>query len=335
MSQPPPPLPPAAEPVEQALAGVLSPPRRGLEALARRVLRLLAPILLAAAAAVLWREFHHLRLAEVTQAMAAWGPGRIFVATILSILSFALMGAIEWVGLRWTGAQVPWLPAMGVSFIANAVAHSIGANLLVSGAIRARLYERYGVNLIQTAGATLFAAMSFAVGISALSGAGLLLASPDDLAATAIPPNLARALGGALVAFVTLYVAACGLRRRPLTAFGRSLTLPSFADALVQLVTGVVDNGVAAAILWVLLPAHAAGFGVFVGAYAVACVAGLASSVPGGAGVFESALATLLPAIGHAALAAAFLGFRLLYYLAPLALAAIALGADTLRPRKA
>jgi uncharacterized membrane protein YbhN (UPF0104 family) len=72
----------------------------------------------------------------------------------------------------------------------------------------------------------------------------------------------------------------------------------------------------------------------FVGAYAVACIVGLVSSVPGGAGVFESAMAALLPGVAPAALAAAFLGYRLAYYLLPLMLAALVLAADMLRTRR-
>ncbi|MFI4950356.1 MAG: hypothetical protein ACHP7A_04895, partial [Caulobacterales bacterium] len=98
---------------------------------------------------------------------------------------------------------------------------------------------------------------------------------------------------------------------------------------------GVVDNGIAAAILWILLPHGGPNYVTFVGAYAVACIVGLASSVPGGAGVFESAMAALLPAVEPAALAAAFLGYRLAYYILPLILAALALAADTLRRRRA
>ena len=208
------------------------------------------------------------------------------------------------------------------SFLANAIAHAIGANLLISGAIRARFYDRYGVSLTQVAGTTLFAALAFGVGLAALSGGGLLLASSAELDATAITPLVARCLGGALVAGALGYVVLCALRRRPITAFGRSVALPSFKDALAQLVLGVVDNGIAAAILWILLPHGGPNYVTFVGAYAVACIVGLASSVPGGAGVFESAMMTLLPQANTAALAAAFLGYRLAYYILPILAAA-------------
>ena len=295
---------PAPEPVEVELANALPPPRHRLTRVVHTALRVVPVILLIAAGWVLWREFHHLSFAAVTAAMAGWGLQAIILALVLSVVSFALMGAIEWVGLRWTGAHVPLGPTQMGSFLANAIAHAIGANLLISGAIRARFYERYGVSLTQVAGTTLFAAMSFGVGLSALSGAGLVLASQADLAHTAIPPMVGRALGWTLLAGSAGYVVLCAVRRRPITGFGRSVTLPSLRDALAQLVLGVVDNGIAAAILWILLPAGGPSYITFVGAYAVACIAGLISSVPGGAGVFESAMAALLPGVEPAALAA-------------------------------
>ena len=78
-----------------------------------------------------------------------------------------------------------------------------------------------------------------------------------------------------------------------------------------------------------LLPHGAVSYQSFVGAYAVATVVGLISSVPGGAGVFESAISTLLPGVAAAPLAAAFLGYRLAFYLLPLVIAAVWLAIDT------
>lgn len=322
----------APEPVEVEPAPALpAPAHPRLTRWVHLALRIVPPVMLLAAVWVLWREFHHLSFTAVSAAMAGWGLRSIVLAIVLSAVSFLLMGAIEWVGLRWTGARVPFGATQLGSFMANAIAHAIGANLLISGAIRARFYDRYGVGLTQVAGTTLFAAMSFGVGLSALSGVGLLFASHADLARTAIPPAVGRGLGLALLAVAAGYVVLCGVRRRPITALGRSVTLPSLRDAVTQLALGLVDNGIAAAILWILLPAAGPGYVTFVGAYAVACIAGLASSVPGGVGVFESAMAALLPGIEPAALAAAFLGYRLAYYILPLVLAALALAGETLR----
>jgi glycosyltransferase 2 family protein len=319
------------EPVEAEPAHATPASHLRLRRWIHLALRIVPPVMLVAAVWVLWREFHRLSFAEVSRHMADWGLHSIALALALAVMSFLLMGAIEWVGLRWTGARVPFAATQMGSFLANAIAHAIGANLLISSAIRARFYDRYAVSLTQVAGTTVFAAAAFGVGLSTLSGAGLLLASRADLAHTAIPPMVGRALGVTLLALSAGYVVLCAVRRRPLTAFGRSITLPSLGDALSQLVLGVVDNAIAAAILWILLPSAGPSYVTFVGAYAVACIVGLASSVPGGAGVFESAMAALLPGVEPAALAAAFLGYRLAYYILPLILAALALGFETVR----
>ncbi len=325
---------PAPKPVEVELSGAPPPPRHRLAKVTHTALRVVPVLLLIAAAWVLWREFHKLSFEAVAHAVAGWGATAVGLALALSVASFLLMAVIEWVGLRWAGARISLGPVLLGSFLANAIAHAIGANLLISGAIRARTYDRYGVTLTQVAATTVFAAASFGVGLAALSGGGLLLASRAELGATAITPTVARALGVVLLVGALGYVVLCALRRRPFTAFGRSVTLPDVWDAIAQLVLGVVDNGIAAAILWILLPAHGPSYVTFVGAYAVACIAGLISSVPGGAGVFESAMAALLPSVEVAAMAAAFLGYRLTFYILPLIIAALALAADTIRHRK-
>ena len=301
----------------------------------RRVLHLIPLVPLVAAGMVLWREFRHLSFSEIAMAMGDWGYVRVAGAVALAAFSFWLMGVVEWLGLRWAGVRVPWIPSIGVSFLANAIAHAVGANLLVSGALRARLYDRYGVSLAQVAATTLFGGMSFAVGIGMLGGCGLALSPPEQITATAIPLGLARLVGWGLISASAGYVVLCALRRAPLRAFGRRLALPSAGAALGQLVVGVVDNGVAAAIIWMLLPAGDVPYQTFVGAYAVAAVAGLVSTVPAGAGVFEGSISTLLPQAEGAPLAAAFLGYRLAYYLLPLIVACAALAIHTLRRRAA
>jgi uncharacterized membrane protein YbhN (UPF0104 family) len=329
---------PAADPTQaEALRAKVQGAQAAPSARSRKIrlaLRIVPVALLAAAAWVLWREFHKLSWDAVGHAIAGWGTTAIVLALVLSAASFVLMAIIEWVGLRWAGARVPIRTVALGSFLANAIAHAIGANLIVSGAIRARTYDRHGATLAQVAGATVFAAASFGVGLAALSGGGLLLASSAELDATAITPLVARSLGVALVAGALGYVVLCALVRRPITVFKRSITLPDVWDAIAQLVLGVVDNGIAAAILWILLPSAGPSYVTFVGAYAVACIVGLVSSVPGGAGVFESAMAALLPSVDAAALAAAFLGYRLAFYILPLMIAFLALAIDAIRHRK-
>lgn len=169
--------------------------------LRRWLVRVIPLVLLVAAGVVLWREFRHISPAEIAQAMRAWGDRDIVAALLLTTVSFVLMGVVEWLGLRWVGVKMPWGPTMGGSFLANAIAHALGANLLVAGAVRVRIYDRFGVKLSQIAAATLFHGVSFAVGISALGGAGLLLAGREHLAVTSIATYSARTFGALLILF--------------------------------------------------------------------------------------------------------------------------------------
>jgi uncharacterized membrane protein YbhN (UPF0104 family) len=312
------------EDVEEELAAALPETQgsRFFPMIRRLAYHLLAFILLGAAAYMLWREFHEIRLSQIADAMRAWGWDSVLAALSLSAASFLLMGIVEWMGLAG-------------SFIASAIAHTLGANLIVSGAVRARYYAKHGISLRQVAATTLFHGFSFTVGISTLAGLSLLLARSRDIATVSRIANpVADWLGVVLLLGVSGYVVLCAVLHRPLSGFGHSVKLPSVRVALAQLAIGALDNAVAAAIIWTLLPPHSVGYFTFVGAYAPSVVVGLVSHVPGGVGVFEGSLSTLLKGIEPAGLAAAFLGYRLFFFLLPLAIAGLALAADTVHQRQ-
>jgi uncharacterized membrane protein YbhN (UPF0104 family) len=326
-----------AEDVEEELAAALpqTQGRRFFPLIGEAAWHLVAVLLFAGAAWILWREFRTISPESLMAAISAWGGRAVAEALALSATSFLLMGCVEWLGLRWAGARIRVRSALAGSFIASAIAHSLGANLIVSGAVRARWYARYGVTLRQVAAATLFHGFSFTVGLSTLAGVSLLAAGRHDIArASRIANPVADSLGVLLLAGVAGYVALCAVMHdRPLRGFGHSVKLPSVRVALAQMTLGAVDNAVAAAIIWTLLPAGAVEFFTFVASYAPSVVVGLISHVPGGVGVFEGSLSTLLKGLEPAALAAALLGYRLFFFVIPLLLAGLALALDAMRER--
>lgn len=326
---------PGLEDLEEDLAAALPETQgsRFFPLIKRWALHVVPFLLLGAAVLVLWREFRDVSPAEVGAAMRAWGYLDVALALVLSAASFTLMGVVEWFGLRWAGARLPVAPALWGSFLANAIGHTLGANLLVSGAVRARFYNRFGVSLKQVAATTVFHGVSFAVGLSALAGVSLLAAEGHHNAATRIAGPVADSLGILLLGAVATYVALCANLKQPLRAFGYRLKLPSWRVALAQMGLGAFDNAVAAGIIWTLLPEGSVGYFSFVGAYAPSVVVGLISHVPGGVGVFEGSMSALLASVPPAPLAAGFLGYRLAFFLLPLLIAGIALTADAMRRR--
>lgn len=288
--------------------------------------------LLSWAAVVLWRELHDLDPHEVAAHMRAWGTWRIALAIVLAAASFALVAAVEWLGLRWSGAPLPWRTAALRSFMVNGLIHSLGANVVVATLARSWIYRRAGLRLLKSATTTAFAAMTLACGLAVMVGAGLLSASPAQLQAIRLGVSEARGAGVLLFAAVAGYVVVCAAF--PSARLFGEVHLPRFGYAVAQVVIGVVDNAVSAGLLWLLIGRDAPPYPAFVVAYALAYLAGLLSSVPGGAGVFEAALILFLPQTHRTPLVAGFMGFRLIFYLLPLVLALALIGLELLRPHR-
>lgn len=299
----------------------------------RWAVRLAPVVLLAVAGWVMWREFRHVDPARIVDHIDHWGWGRIAFAGAMTAASFGLLAVMEWLGLRWAGARVPFSAVALGSFCANGIAHVTGTAVLVAGAVRYRLYGRHGANFSQVAETTVFCIVGYSIGITELVGLSLLTAPDLGGAALRLSPLLTRSLGLALAAGPFAYVLACDRLRAPIRLLGREYRLPSTRMALAQLVIGLVDNVAVAAVIWVLIPPGLVSFPAFSAAYAAATVTGVASAVPAGAGVFESAILALLPALPRDVLAAAFLGNRIIYYLGPLIVAGVILVQAGLVPR--
>jgi uncharacterized membrane protein YbhN (UPF0104 family) len=288
-------------------------------------IRYLPPLLAVLAAFVLWREIHGLTLDQIAAAIAQWSPRRIALALALVITSFSLLALNEQIALRWAGAKVKLTSGLTASFIAHALAINLGLGMLAGGAMRASVFTRYGVNLVQVAKLTAYGTSTFSLGVATLGGLSLLQAGPSATAALNLSPLAGQALGYVLVAVPILYVLACWLAPDGMTVFGHEFRPPRPPIALAQICFGMTDVALGAALFWTLLGPAAPKYTAFLTIYLIGLVSGLVSGVPGGMGVFESAMLLLLPSGNRGALAATLLGFRLFYYILPLAPAMVLL----------
>jgi len=286
----------------------------------------IAPFLLIVIAAfVLWRALHGLSPARILAAVGRWSGARIATAAGLVACGYALLATNEQFALRWAGARVRLRDGMLASFITYAFANNLGMGVLMGGALRAGVYTRHDVGLTQVAQLTFYGLVTYSMGAAALCGFSFLTAPGAAFSALNLSVEAGRAIGGLLAAAPCAYVLACLLLRGKVTLFGRTLQLPSLRLAVLQLAFGICDVAVNAAVIWTLLGAAAPRYATFLGGYLVSVVAGLVSGVPGGVGVFESVMLTLLPGVDRASMTAALLGYRLFFYLAPLSIAALAL----------
>jgi phosphatidylglycerol lysyltransferase len=286
--------------------------------------RRLAPfILLLVAGLMVRRDLASLDPIKIGAALEDWGLPRVIGAAALTVASFVVMTAAEWLGLRWAQAKVPLRTVLVGSFSANAFGHVLGYAPLVGGAVRLRLYARAGASLLQVGQVSAFCSLSSGLGLAAL--AGLSLIAHPDLSVPGLSRHfeLGSTLGIALTAIPILYVIACAIFTRAFKIASHEVTLPSPGIALAQVALGLADMALTGMLVWLLLDSPAIGFAAFAPSYVIATLAGVVSGVPGGAGVFEGVVIALLPDLAQAPLVAALLGYRLIYYLVPLAIAAV------------
>jgi uncharacterized membrane protein YbhN (UPF0104 family) len=213
---------------------------------------------------------------------------------------------------------VPLRIGMRNAFIAFALANTLGFGWLVGGAFRANAYRRWGVGLGKVAQITAYGTLTFILGVLTLAG-GLLMHARDAVYdQLSIDPFLGRAVGGLMWVGLALYATAGALAPERLRVFRFEFKPPRPGLVAIQVFFGCADLMAGACVFWLLLGKGAPHYSDFLSAYIISIMAGLLSGVPGGAGVFETAMLQLLPMVDRTSLAAAFLGFRLFYYLVPL-----------------
>lgn len=238
-------------------------------------------------------------------------------------LSHAALAAHDVVGLRVLRHPVPWPHAAVTGFMATAVGHNVGLALVSGGAVRLRLYAAWGLGAGEVATLSALVGVSFGLGVTLCAGAALWLEPPAVLGALHLPPVAGRVAGVLLSALPLLYLLWLARGPRHWSVRQWRLPLPGPAQGALQLLISVVDVAAAALVLWALLPAGAVPWWPFLGLYVLAMVLGIVSHVPAGLGVFEAVLIAGLPGVPPPVLLAASLAYRAVYYLLPLAVAAL------------
>lgn len=141
-----------------------------------------------------------------------------------------------------------------------------------------------------------------------------------------LSPGFTKLAGGLVLLILVGYVVYAWFKPHTIRTENWSLRLPSAITAISQIGLATLNLTLVASLIYVLLPDNVeTDYITFLGVFAPALIAGSASNVPGGIGVFEAILLVGLKDIPPAALLGSILIFRCVYYLTPLAIAGILL----------
>lgn len=255
---------------------------------------------------------------EVKQSVLELPRHVLWQAGALCFASHVLYSCFDLVGRRYTGHGLPVTQVMQVNFISYAFNLNFGS--LVGGvAFRYRLYSRLGLAYATITRVLTLSMLTNWLGYLLLAGIVFTVAPLD------LPPDWKmdseglRLLGIALLAGALGYLLLCGWsKKRSWTIRGHELILPRPRMALLQLAMSCTNWAVMAGAVYLLLQGKVP-YSSVLSVLLIAAVAGVITHVPAGLGVLEGVFIALLShRLPEHTLLGALLGYRALYYIAPL-----------------
>jgi glycosyltransferase 2 family protein len=287
------------------------------------VKRALTLLFFAAVALLLLRYARNIDWSDVLDSVRNTPRPALLLGALLAAASHLLYSCFDLIGRRYTGHGLPTRTVMTVTFISYAFNLCIGS--LVGGvAFRYRLYSRLGLGKGVITRVLSMSMLTNWLGYMLLAGL-LFMVWPLQL-----PPSWKMGnhglqwLGGALFLIAVGYVVACvRAGDRVWEVRGHELYLPHWRMGALQLAMSCTNWSLMAGVVYVLLRQQVAYTDVLA-VLMIAAVAGVLTHVPAGLGIFEFVfLALLSHQIPEGRLLAALLGYRALYYIGPLMLAAL------------
>jgi phosphatidylglycerol lysyltransferase len=296
-----------------------------------RITPLLGVALFAFALWLLHHELRNYHYADLVRVLRDLPRGPLWLAVALTALSYAVFTLYDGLGVHYVGRKLSYGRIAMASLVGYGVSMALGFPLLTGAPLRYRMYSRWGLSAGEIARIIAFYSTTFWLGSLAVGGIALLVDPPPLPPQLGIDPAWIRPLGGLLLGLLTAYLVLAALGTQT-TIRGFRLEMPSLPIAVAQVLSSALDWILAAAVLYVLLPAGSISFGAFFTIFVVGQFAGHTSHVPGGVGVFDSiALVFLTPTIPTPDVLAALFAWRAIYYLLPLLAAVVTLGVHELR----
>jgi phosphatidylglycerol lysyltransferase len=298
----------------------------------KRLAPFLKPLLILAMFAVALRVLHdtlaQYRYREVIGYLHALPGDQLLLAAALTLLGYLVMTGYDTLAFRYIRHPLPYFKIALASFIGYAFNNNVGFSGLVGGSLRYRLYNAWRLTAVEIAKVIAFCTISFWLGFVLLGGIFFLATPPEIPPSIHLPFASIRLLGIVLLLPAIGYMLWIAIRREPIRIKQWEFELPSAGLFVAQVATSCLDWIIAAAVLYILLPdSLPLTFGRFLCIFLLAQIAGVASNVPGGIGIFEAIILVFLaPFFSASAILGALVAFRVIYYLLPLLVAILLLG---------
>ncbi len=260
-----------------------TPPRRSHWRWLRRLLTLAFFVLVPV---LLFLLVKNLDWQEVRHALGEYRPATLFLGLLLAAAGYTVFSSFDLLSRYYIGHSLPKRRVFTVAFVCNAFNLNL-SSWVGAVALRYRLYSRLGLDIADITRILTFSLVTNWFGYLLL--AGILFS--------------------------------CGLPA--LRWREHRLTLPSWRLAALQGLLGASNWSLMALLLYSLLP-HSVDYPSVLAILLISSIAGVITHIPAGLGVLEAVFIALLQGrLSQGVLLAALIGYRVLYFLLPLALACV------------
>ncbi len=279
---------------------------------------------------VLHHELSAYHVKDILRELGLIPTGRVVVALLLTAAGYGMMTTYDLLALRYLKRSLAYAKIAMAAFVGAAFSNNIGFSMIAGASVRYRLYTSWGLSALEITKVVFFCTLTLWLGFFTLGGMVFIIDPLTLPPAVHLPFASTRIIGLLLSLPALAYLAAVVLKKQPVKLLSWHIDLPSLQMGGLQLLVGAADWFLAAAVLLALLPpADQLSMPALLGMYLLAQLVGLASQVPGGLGVFETVFLLLVgDRIPAEALIGSLLAFRMAYYLLPLTLSAVLLGAN-------
>ncbi len=246
--------------------------------------------------------------------------------------SYVCLTGFDTLAVRYTRSDLPYRKIALASFTALSIGHTLGFAAAGSGAVRYRLYAGWGLSVGDIGRIIVFCGVTVGLGLATVAGSVLLTRHTLIAQLFGASPGAMTGLGLVLLAVVATYLALAAFRHRPIWIRNFELPVPALTLALGQIVVGTLDPLLVSAALYEMLKgvAHIGYLPVAI-CYIAANVVAMLSHVPGGLGVIEAVILSLVPG---ANVIGALVAFRAIYYLIPFGIGSLIFGVTELVRRQ-
>ncbi|RYY76169.1 MAG: UPF0104 family protein [Gammaproteobacteria bacterium] len=271
---------------------------------------------------LLYMVLKNIEWQEVKQAIHAYQLKTLLLGCLIAMASFLVFSSYDLISLHYLKNPIKIREVLPLAFVGCVFA----LNLAWIGGVasRFRLYSRLGLDpvtitkVISTNIITNWLGYTIVGGIIFTSG---LLDLPDNwkMGNTAL-----QFIGVGLLIVASSYFAACRFsKKRTFRFFKQEISLPNFKLALFQAAFASLNWCLMALLIYTLLTGKIS-YPTVLGILLMCSIAGAVTHVPAGLGVIEAIFVAMLShQLSKGSIIAALIGYRVIYFLLPLSIAAL------------